>query len=707
MKQILQSLRNGDIEVADIPHPSIGSKELLIKSNNSLISSGTEKMLIDFGKSGWLNKAKKQPDKVKMIFEKIKTDGVKPTLEAIFAKLNQPIPLGYCNVGEVVDVGSQVKSFKKGDRVVSNGSHAEVVAVPEKLCARIPKNVKDEEAVFTVISSIALQGIRLAKPELGEKFVVIGLGLIGLITIQILKANGCKVLGIDFDNSRIKLAEKFGADTIDLSKNNDPINYALNFTDGHGVDAVIITASTTSNEPVHQAAQMCRKRGRIVLTGVTGLSLSRSDFYEKEISFQVSCSYGPGRYDYNYENRGVDYPIGFVRWTEQRNFYAVLDLMQAGLIDLHELISNKFEIREAFKAYDLIFRSKETLGVILTYNLPSNKIVKDRSQIFIKNHNRINKNKTGVSFIGTGNYASRVLIPLFAKEKINLQIACSKSGVSSSHTAKKYKFQSVTTSPKDIFSDKDTDIVVISTRHNSHADLVIKSLKSKKHIFVEKPLCLKLDELDEIKKIYYKNKSDLNNNQVLMVGFNRRFSPHIKTIKGLIDKTSAPKAFVMTVNSGQVPSEDWTQNLEIGGGRVKGELCHFLDLLRYLAGQKIVSWNTNIMESQNNDSLSLQLSFEDGSIGTILYLSNGSKSFPKERLEVFTSGKILQLDNFKKLSGFGWKNFKNYNLWNQDKGQKNCINSFIESTKTGLTPISADEIFEISKLIIDIAENRS
>lgn len=706
MKQLLQSLKNGEIDIADLPKPSVGSKEILIRTNNSLISSGTEKMLIEFGKSGWINKAKKQPDKVRMVIDKIKTDGLKPTLEAVFSKLDKPIPLGYCNIGKIIEVGSDVQNFKKGDRVVSNGNHAEIVAVSENLCAHVPDNVTDEQAVFTVISSIALQGVRLAKPELGEKFVVIGLGLIGLITVQILKANGCSVLGIDFDKSKIELANKFGAETINLNNNQNPVGQALNFSNGHGVDGVIITASTTSNKPIQQSAQMCRKRGRIILTGVSGLNLSRSDFYEKELSFQVSCSYGPGRYDYNYETRGIDYPIGFVRWTEQRNFYAILNLIKDGQLDLTSLISQKFDIKNSKKAYELILSSKDTLGVILTYNDTRDEVV-DRQDGIIQNKNNIpNKfSDTNIGFIGTGNYASRVLIPIFKKEKAILHTACSKSGISSTYVAKKYGIQNVSTNVENVLNNKENNIIVISTRHNTHADLVIKSLKAGKHVFVEKPLCLKLEELVQIKKTYYENLKS-NEKKILMVGFNRRFAPHTKIIKNLISKDTSPKAFVMTINSGHIPDKDWTQDYEIGGGRIKGELCHFLDLLRFLAGNKISSWNTCFMKSFNNDSVSLQIKFEDGSIGTILYLSNGIKSFPKERLEVFTSGKILQLDNFKKLKGFGWNNFNYYNLWNQDKGQKECIKSFLKSIKTLENPIPIEEVFEISELTIQIAEKR-
>ena len=366
MRQILQSLGNGQTELVDVPCPSVAHGQLLIQSRMSLVSAGTERMLVEFGKASLLEKARRQPEKVRQVLDKVKTDGILPTLAAVRSKLDQPIPLGYCNVGTVLEVGSGVDDFKPGDRVASNGPHAEIVCVPKNLCAKIPDSVTDEAAAFTVLGSIGLQGVRLAQPTLGEAFVVSGLGLIGLVTVQILKAHGCRVLGLDFSPARLALAEKLGAETFNLSAG-DPVPVAMQFSRGRGIDGVLITAATDSDEPVRQAAQMCRRRGRIVLVGVVGMKLSRADFYEKELSFQVSCSYGPGRYDADYEQGGIDYPVGFVRWTEQRNFEAMLDMMASGQIDPTSLVTHRFSIDEAVGAYELISSKQPSLGVLLEY----------------------------------------------------------------------------------------------------------------------------------------------------------------------------------------------------------------------------------------------------------------------------------------------------------------------------------------------------
>ena len=701
MKQILQYLNTGKTEVSEVPVPNVSPGSLLIKTSKTLISSGTERMLVEFGKAGWVKKARQQPDKVKMVLDKISTDGLKPTIEAVFNKLDQPLPLGYCNVGIIHEVGHGVTNFKKGDRVVSNGKHAEVVNVPINLCAKVPDIVSDEQASFSVLGAVALQGIRLVKPTLGEAIVVTGLGLVGLMTVQLLKANGCRVLGLDFDQDKLLLAKKFGAEVVDLNKE-DPLNVADIFSRGRGVDAVIVTAETTSDEPMHQAALMCRKRARIVLVGMTGLKLSRDDFFKKELKFQVSASYGPGRYDPNYEEKGHDYPIGFVRWTEQRNFEAVLDMMATGALDVKPLISHRIDIVEAEKAYELISGSKSSLGILLTY--PGIEITDASRKVSLLNNeniktssnNKITK-KVKVSFLGSGNYAMSELIPAFKAAGVNLKGIASSAGVSGIHAGRKYGFSETTTDSNNLFSDQTTDAVVIATRHNSHADFVIKSLKAGKHVFVEKPLCLTISELAKIEATY-------TSSNILMVGFNRRFSPQVQKIKSLLDDVIGPKAIVMTINAGEIANDHWTQDLEIGGGRIIGEACHFLDLLRFLVGKIITNYQIQFMDGSTKDTATILLDFEDGSIGTIHYYANGSKSFPKERLEVFARGGVLQLDNYKKLTGFGWPGFKKMNLWYQDKGQKGCAKAFVDSISKGtVCPIPIKEIFEVSRISIKLA----
>lgn len=715
MKQILQSLKTGQTELIQTPSPKPRSGHLLIRSTASLISVGTERMLVDFGKANLLQKARQQPDKVRMVLDKIRTDGLLPTLEAVRSKLDQPLALGYCNVGKVIEAKGErlkAKGFKEGDRVASNGKHAELVCVPYNLCAKIPDNVSDESASFTVLGAIALQGIRLAQPTLGETFVVTGLGLIGLLTVQLLKAQGCRVLGIDFDSRKCELARQFGAQTADLSKNEDPLAFAEDFSRGRGVDGVLITASTKSNEPVHQAAQMCRKRGRIVLVGVVGLELSRADFYEKELSFQVSCSYGPGRYDQEYEEKGHDYPFGYVRWTEQRNFEAVLDMLADGRLDVGPLISHRFPFEQAVDAYRVLSENRSALGILLQYPGGEDKKVEYGKTVQL-NPSPLTPNlcpsgyySPVIGFIGAGNYSTRTLIPAFKETGAILKSVASLSGVSGTYAGRKYGFQETTTDTSALIADPAINIIVITTRHNSHAGLVCEALKAGKHVFVEKPLCLTLKELDEIHQLYSAAFSlQPPAFPLLMVGFNRRFSPHAQKIKTLLDGIRQPKSFIMTVNAGAIPADHWTQNPEIGGGRIIGEACHFIDLLRYLASSEIASSEVVTMGRGIGDTVSIQLSFLDGSIGTIHYFANGSKKYPKERLEVFAGGRILQLDNFRKLTGFGWPGFTRMNLWRQDKGQRKCAAEFIAAIKEGKSsPILLAELLEVSRVTIGLAQ---
>jgi len=660
-------------------------------------------MMVDFGKANPIDKARQQPDKVRMVLEKIKTDGLMPTIDAVRNKLDQPLPLGYCNVGVVLETGRGVTGFEMGDRIASNGKHAEVVSVPVNLCANIPDAVSDDEAAFTVLGAIALQGIRLVQPTLGEAVVVTGLGLIGQLTVQLLRAHGCRVLGIDFDAARLALARSFGAEVVNLGAGEDPVSAAERFSRGRGVDAVIVTAATKSSEPMHQAALMCRKRGRIVLVGVTGLELSRDDFFKKELTFQVSASYGPGRYDPNYEEKGQDYPVGFVRWTEQRNLEAVLDMMASGRLDVKPLISHRFSLEQTEAAYAVVGGTEPSMGILLEY--PS---VLEKADAVVRTATvRLTTNvqtRTGggcnktpaVAFIGAGNYATGVLIPAFKDAGAKLATVASSAGVSGVHAGKKFGFDETTTDTASLFSDPKVDALVITTRHNSHARLVLQALAAGKHVFVEKPLCLTLDELAEIEAAA--------RTPIVMVGFNRRFAPQVQKVKALLAGVQGPKSFVMTVNAGAIPADHWAQDAAVGGGRIVGEACHFIDLLRFLCGTRITSQHVTRMDTLTNDSVSISLGFEDGSIGTVHYLANGSKAFPKERLEVFAAGRVLQLDNFRKLQGFGWPGFNKMNLWRQDKGQKACAAAFIKAiAQGGPAPIPFDEIVEVARVSIEVA----
>ena len=707
MKQILQSLKTGATEVAEVPCPTARRGQLLIRTSRTLVSVGTERMLVEFGKAGWIEKARQQPDKVRMVLDKIKTDGLMPTLEAVFNKLDQPLPLGYCNVGSVMQAGGGVTGFEVGDRVVSNGKHAEAVCVPINLCAKVPPQVSDEEAAFTVLGAIALQGIRLVQPTLGETVVVTGLGLIGLVTVQLLRAHGCRVLGLDFDPAKLELAKQFGAEVVNLGAGADPVAAAQAFSRGRGVDAVIVTASTKSNEPMHQAALMCRKRGRIVLVGVTGLELSRADFFEKELTFQVSCSYGPGRYDPSYEEKGNDYPVGFVRWTEQRNFEAVLDMMADGRLNVKPLISHRFSVTEAEQAYELVGGSAPSLGILLEYPTAAEKPEATLRQSTVKLPAAPAAPTTGaasIAFVGSGNYATAVLIPAFKDAGARLKVVASSGGVTGVHAGRKFGFESTTTDTDGVFTDPDVQAIVLSTRHDTHADMACKALRAGKHVFVEKPLALKHEELAQIEQAIAEGTRN-GRAPMVMVGFNRRFATQVQKVKSLLKGVTGPKSFIMTVNAGAIPAEHWTQDREVGGGRIVGEACHFIDLLRYLAGSAITGHRVSVMDTKTRDTVSIELSFADGSIGTVHYFANGSKAFPKERLEVFAAGRVLQLDNFRKLTGFAWPGFTKMNLWKQDKGQKACASAFVQAVASGgASPIPFEELLEVARVTIDAAD---
>lgn len=703
MKQILQDLAKGATTVVHAPTPAVSSGHLLINTTCSLISAGTERMLVDFGKASLIDKARQQPEKVKMVLEKVQTDGLLTTVDAVRSKLGQPLPLGYCNVGVVSQVGRGAEQFKPGDRVLSNGPHADVVRVPKNLCAKIPDNVSDEAAAFTVVASIGLQGIRLVTPTLGESVVVTGVGLIGLLTVQLLRAQGCRVLAIDFDQRKLELAKQFGAEICNPGTGEDPVAAGMAFSRGNGVDAVIITASTKSNDPVTQAARMSRKRGRIVLVGVTGLELNRADFYEKELSFQVSCSYGPGRYEPEYEQKGLDYPLPFVRWTEQRNFEAVLDMLASGALNVEALITHRFIFENAADAYAVLTDDKSALGILLKY--PSEFAERHVKAVSLQ-ATSFAAGQPVLGFIGAGNYASRVLIPAFKAAGAQLHTISTSGGINSVIHGEKAGFATASTDTQALLENREINTAVIVTQHNTHAYFTEQALRQGKHVFVEKPLAITREELEKVAKAY----EGTDGKQLLMLGFNRRFAPQVQKMKALLSAVKEPKSFIMTMNAGAIPAGHWTQDNTVGGGRIIGEACHFIDLMRYLAGSEIVSvqarrMGDNSHQSITEDKAAIILGFADGSFGTIHYFANGSSSFPKERVEVFAAGRVLQLDNFLKLKGFGWPGFSKMNLWRQDKGQAACCQAFLSAIKDGKAcPIPAVEVFEVARVSIEVAE---
>jgi predicted dehydrogenase/threonine dehydrogenase-like Zn-dependent dehydrogenase len=699
MKQILHDLKTGEVLLADVAAPCVTRGHLLIQTTCSLISPGTERMLVDFGRAGYLAKARQQPEKVKQVIDKIRTDGLGPTIQAVMAKLDQPIPMGYCNVGRVLEVGHGLEGFHGGDRVVSNGSHAEVVLVPKHLTAVVPDAVSDEQASFTVLGSIALQGIRLIRPTLGETIAVFGLGLIGLLAVQILNAHGARVIGFDYDGQRVDLARKFGVDAEDLSLGTDPVEAAMAYTRELGVDGVLVTAATKSDELMHQAAQMCRKRGRIVLTGVTGLNLRRSDFYEKELTFQVSCSYGPGRYDAKYEELGQDYPVGYVRWTEQRNFEAVLGLMRQGRLSVEGLVSKRVPLEEAKEAYDAV-ADKSVIGVLLTYAQVAEDARPETIARHVIRHHAPRERADHVvcGVIGAGGFAQQKIFPALIKAGVRLKWVASSQGLTGSVAAGKFGIEQSTTEVQCIFDDAAVNAVVIATRHNTHAPLVVRGLEAGKSVFVEKPLCLRPEELDGIAEAYHGACRSDAKRPILMVGYNRRFAPLTQALRSSIAGRRRPLAMVFTCNAGAIPADHWIHDPVAGGGRILGEACHFIDLLHFLANEspieQVGAMKCGPNDASNlNDTVSITLRLEDGSLGQINYFANGARNFPKERLDVFSEGRVLCIDNFRRLKAFGCRGAGKRH-WTQDKGHDEEFRAFIEAVRRGEgSPIRFESLF--------------
>lgn len=688
MKQIIQDLKKGDTILEEVPVPHVKSGSVIIKTTKTLVSLGTEKMLVEFGKANFIQKAKQQPDKVKMVLDKVKTDGLKPTLNAVFNKLSQPLPLGYCNVGEVVAVGKGVTEFKVGDRVASNGNHAEYVLVPKNLVAKIPDNVTDEEAVFTVIGSIGLQGIRLLNPTFGETIVVVGLGLIGLVTAELLKANGCNVIGFDFDPEKVRIAKEKGIIAINPGEGTDQVKFVESYTNGVGADGVVITASSKSNDIIAQSAQMCRKLGRVILVGVIGLDISRADFYEKEITFQVSCSYGPGRYDEEYENKGNDYPIGYVRWTEKRNFDAVLNAISNGSLDVKPLITERIPLTEFDKVYGNMGASK-AIASILEYDSTEEPV----STVKI-NDKSFKGNKGVIGIIGAGNFTSATILPSLKKLNADVKYIASSGGLSSTTMAKQYNIANSTTNYKEILTDSDTDLILVTTKHNMHASMVLESLKAKKSVFVEKPLALTNNELDEIIKEYNQH------NVSISVGFNRRFAPLAKQMKKALGNDDAPMNIIATMNAGHIPANVWVHDMEVGGGRIIGEACHYIDLCTYLSGSKVVAVCMNSMGTnpeENTDNASILLKYQNGTNAVINYFANGSKAYSKERIEIFSQERTLIMDNWRKLRAYGFKGLSKSSS-KQDKGHYNQFKELIiQQQKGGEAIIPFNEIINTTK----------
>jgi predicted dehydrogenase/NADPH:quinone reductase-like Zn-dependent oxidoreductase len=703
MKQVLQDLRSGRIEVVEVPRPVPAAGHLLVQTHASLISAGSERTLVEFGKASWLARARSQPERVRQVLDKLRTDGLMPTLEAVFARLDEPLPLGYCNAGRVVAAGPGVNGIHAGDRVASNGPHAEFVQVPMHLCARVPDQVADDHAAFTVLGAVALQGVRLLQPAIGESVGVIGLGLVGLLGVQILRASGCRVLGIDPDPARRDLARRFGCDTVEPSPPaGDPVEAAASFTAELGLDGVLVTASAPGSDIIRQAARMARKRGRLILVGVVGLNLDRREFYEKELTFQVSCSYGPGRYDPDYEERGIDYPAAYVRWTEQRNLQAVLNMMATGGIDPAPLVTRVLPHGEAPRAYEALLSGGE-LGIILRYPMGS---PDERTVIGV--HARPADPAPGgseVAVIGAGRFARAVLIPAIRRTGARLGIIAARGGVSAAHAGRRFGFRTVASDSSAVFDDPAVGAVFIATRHGSHAQLACEALRAGKHVYVEKPLALTVEQADAVRDAWQES------GRHLMVGFNRRFAHLVRDLRRRLEVSRGPKCVVVTVNAGTLPRDHWMHDAKEGGGRLLGEGVHWIDLCVALIARRVVRVVALPAVEVNAggrapESFTVTLSFEDGSIGTLHYLANGSRRFPKERIEVFCAGRVYQIDNFRSLRVFGGAASVGHRSWRQDKGHAVAVDAFLTAVRQGgPPPVAFDEIDHVTRVALAAVES--
>jgi len=684
VKQIVQSYRTGELKVADVPVPLVGSGSLLVATRASLISAGTEKQLMELARASLAGKVMARPDLLRRVVRNVRREGLKPTIQKVFIKLDTPIPLGYSLAGEVIEVGRQVTGHEVGGRVACAGAglanHAEINAVPKHLCVPIPDFVSDEDASFVTLGAIALQGVRQAVPTLGERIVVMGLGLIGLLTVQLLKANGCRVLGFDPNPARVALAREIGAD---LAVSADLHAACAGFTGGHGADAVILTASTKSSEPLNQAAEISRLKGRIVVVGFVGMAIDREPFYKRELDLKLSMSYGPGRHDPDYEQGGHDYPLAYVRWTEQRNMEAFLALIAEGKVTPTKLVTHRFPICEAEKAYALMERNEPYLAIMLTY--PGDSAANVVRRIDCPPAKARTSRGEGVAFVGLGNYAKGVLLPAFRKaEGVKLTSVVTATGVSAAHAGEKHGFATIATDPKAALEDPATDIVVIATRHDTHATLAAEALATGKHVFCEKPLAIDADGLAGVMAAAKSSRG------VLTVGFNRRFAPLIIKAKSALEPRSGPLVMLYRINAGEIAGDNWIQRDE-GGGRIVGEVCHFVDAMSYLSGSLPIEAQA-VAARGHADAVSILLRFADGSTGAIVYSSLGDPSVPKEQIEVFAAGRVIQLDDFRQLT-VTRVGKSTVTKRAQDKGQTALVAAFLDAARgKAAAPIPLDEI---------------
>lgn len=696
MKQVEQNYRSGELKVVEAPAPRLSDGALLVATRVSLISSGTEKQLMDIAKASLAGKAMARPDLVRRVIRNVRRDGLRPTMEKVFTKLDTPIPLGYSLAGEVLEVGRRVGGFAVGDRIACAGSglanHAEVNAVPKNLTVRIPDGVSDEDASFVTLGAIALQGVRQAAPTLGEKIVVMGLGLIGLLTVQLLKANGCRVLGFDPNAERAKLAKELGAD---VSVCDTLATAVSGFTDGQGADAVILAASTQSNDPINVAAEICRLKGRVVIVGLVGMNLDREAFYKRELDLKLSMSYGPGRHDPSYEIAGHDYPLPYVRWTEQRNMEAFLALVADGKVTPARLVTHRFAIGDAEQAYGLMERGEPHLAMLLTYANASPERAERR---IARAPQQGEADPSTVAFIGFGNYAKGMLLPALRKVAgVKLATVVTSTGLSARHAGEKFGFATIATESEAAIEDWSVGTIFIATRHDTHSPLATAALNAGKHVFCEKPLALDDAGLDEVLA------AAAASTKVLTVGFNRRFAPSLVSAKAALEPRSGPLVMIYRVNAGAIPADNWVQRDE-GGGRIVGEACHFVDALTYLCGS-LPTEVSAVAARGHDDAVSSLVKFADGSTGAIVYSSLGDAAVTKEYIEIFAAGVVVQLDDYCSLAVTRDGKRKSQKSA-QDKGQTALVAAFMRAAKNGEEPpIPLVELEAVTRATFAIEES--
>ncbi len=707
MRQLIQSYRTGEMKVEEVPPPVAGPGGVLVRTVQSLVSAGTEKMVVDLARKGLMGKARARPDLVRKVMNTARKQGVMNTLKKVQSKLDTPIPLGYSSAGIVVALGDEHTGFKVGDRVACGGAgyanHADYNFVPRNLVAKIPENVSMETASFATVGAIALQGVRQTEPTLGDRVAVLGLGLIGQITVQLLRANGCQVLGFDPDPKRAALAETLGANK---AVSSDLEEEALRFTDGHGLDAVIVAASTPSSGPLEQAGEIARLRGRIVVVGLVGMEVPRSQYYRKELELRMSMSYGPGRYDADYEERGIDYPLPYVRWTEQRNMESFLQLAADGRLDLEALVTHRFSIGDALDAYSLVSEGKEPfLGVVLGYEADDEEVVVPASRVTLSRE-AISGNKVGIGMIGAGSFGQSVLLPALKGSPLAEPVAiASGGGMTARRLGDQYGFRQATADAQEVISDPGVDAVFVLTRHHLHAPLACDALRAGKSVFTEKPLAMCAEELEEIAKI----REEANGPDV-MVGFNRRFAPLVDEIRDHFSGRTEPLVMHYRVNAGFIDNDHWTQDPVEGGGRILGEGCHFVDLMHSLAGAPPVRVFAESIPGSGrfraDDNVSITTRFADGSVGTLIYTSMGDARLEKEVLEVFSEGKVALLDDYRALRLLGGGSEKKSKSANQDKGFDREIREFLEAVHSGdVMPIPFEESVGTTRITLAALES--